>query len=128
MENQVNKFAKHYRILGILYIVYGIMNLLILTFAFYALDAILSMVEIEQEAVQIIRTIGFPVGIAFAILFILSVVAGLAINPRNQGSKIFMLILGCLFLFSFPFGTALGVYVLVTFISEHNQNNITAEK
>jgi hypothetical protein len=117
---QMEKFAKHYRLLGILYIVYGIINVFIITFGFYMLDAIFAIAEVEQEAIEIMRAVGWPIAIAIVIMAILSVLAGVIINVRKQGTKIFMLILGCLFLFNFPIGTALGVYTIVTYISEQN--------
>jgi hypothetical protein len=123
MIDSREKFAKHYRILGILYIVYGILNLLFITFSFYALDTIFRLTEVDQEAINIIHAIGYPIGIAVAILCILSVIAGATVNPKREGSKIFLLILGCLFVFSFPLGTALGVYAIITYVSEHNVKN-----
>lgn len=124
--NTEAKFVKHYRILGILFIVYGILNLLFITFAFYMMDTIFQLAEVEKEAVAIVHAIGYPIAIAIALICILSVIAGATVNPNRQGSKIFLLILGCLFLFSFPLGTALGVYTLVTYVSEHNVNNASS--
>lgn len=114
------QFVKHYKILGILYIVYGILNLLFITFSFYAIETVFRFAEVDAEAIQIVQAVGFPIAIAIAVLCILSVIAGATINPAKEGSKIFMLILGCLFIFSFPIGTALGIYTLVTYVSEHN--------
>ncbi|MFW5700058.1 MAG: hypothetical protein ACOCWM_00075 [Cyclobacteriaceae bacterium] len=124
MDNQKERFAKHYRVLGILYIVYGIINLLIITFSFYAVDTIFRLLEVDQEAITIIHAIGYPLGIAIAIICILLVLAGATVNPYREGSKIFILILGCLIVFSFPLGTILGVYAIVTYVSEHNEKPV----
>ncbi|MFY7919645.1 MAG: hypothetical protein ACOVOF_10025 [Chryseotalea sp.] len=106
----------HKRTLGILYIVSGTLTILgalainillsfILSFAFSEVD------PEEQRVLEFVQTIlsFLP---AFLILFFAlpTLIAAFGLLTKKSWGVTFALIVGCIKLFSFPIGTALGVY------------------
>ena len=106
----------HKRILSILFIVHGglqaIGMLAVSIFVSALLPFILS--EADPEAREIlewilpfVQFIGFGI---IAFFSIPSIVGGIALLNGKKWALTLLLILGCFKLFSFPFGTALGIY------------------
>jgi ABC-type glycerol-3-phosphate transport system permease component len=108
----------HKRTLGILYIVSGTLTILgalainilisfILSFAFSEVN------EDERRALELVQTIlaFLP---AFMILFFAlpTLMAAFGLLTKKSWGVTFALIVGCIKLFSFPIGTALGIYAI----------------
>jgi hypothetical protein len=113
---ETNQLNYHKRTLGILYIVAGTLTILgalvinilisfILSFAFSEVN------EEERRALELAQTIlsFLP---AFMILFFAlpTLIAAFGLLTKKSWGVTFALIVGCIKLFSFPIGTALGVY------------------
>lgn len=119
----------HKRTLGIIHLIYG----LLITVTFFFLGSIIAAVapfiteEIMKEAgdnaeavaemvISIIRGI-------FILLFVFSalpsIFAGIGLIREKSWGVVIGLIAGCISIFSFPFGTAIGVYSIYVFV----QNN-----
>jgi hypothetical protein len=111
----------HKKVLGILYIISAafialgllLMNAilnLVFSFAFNEID------PDEQRVVEFIMSIiqFLP---AFIILFycIPSLIAGIGLLARKSWATTLALIIGCFKLFSFPIGTAIGIYAIWIF-------------
>ena len=114
---------RHYRILSVLYIVYGIFNVLFSVLVYFILGRVFAFADVEPEVVEFVHAIGIPLAIAFVILSILSVIGGIAITQGKKWSKVLLLILGCFFLLNFPLGTIIGIYTIVVYVSDA-QNKI----
>ncbi len=108
----------HKRVLGILYVISGVMLMMFIVFMSLFMGTILTLVtqELDSGEAQILEMV---MGIlrfipAFIILFfsIPSVIAGIGLIYKQKWALILALILGCFKLFSFPIGTALGVYTI----------------
>ncbi|MCD6353923.1 MAG: hypothetical protein J7L95_00080, partial [Prolixibacteraceae bacterium] len=64
----------------------------------------------DQEAQFILSLIGKIVVVLIVILSIPGIIAGIGLLKRKEWARILTLIISALNLFSFPFGTAVGVY------------------
>jgi len=106
----------HKRVLAILFIVHGALQAIGMLFVSLFLSAFLPFIlsEADPEAREILEWI-LPfvqfIGLAIIALFsIPSIVGGIALLNGKKWALTLLLILGCFKLFSFPFGTALGIY------------------
>ena len=121
----------HKRILGILYIISGAVHILgwifisvLLSFLF---PLIFERANIEQEWILVwilpfIRTIAV---IAILLFSIPSIIGGWGILNHKKWALTLVLILGCFKLFSFPVGTALGVYTIWVYTENHRTTQHT---
>ncbi len=118
------------RLLAILFIVYGVLQAI----GMLVLSVFLSMLipflltEIDGDTQKILEWI-MPfvqfIVVAVIILFsIPSIIGGIALLNGKKWALTLLLILGCFKLFSFPFGTALGIYSIWVY-SENNKVQAT---
>src|SRR5690242_10530376 len=119
----------HKKVLGILYMVSGTLTI----FGMLILNAFLSVIfsfalqEVELEerrAVEMILSFVQYVP-AFVILFfsIPTLIAGIGLLTRKSWATLFALVMGCLKLFSFPIGTAIGIYSIWVYSEEQKLKN-----
>lgn len=106
----------HKRILGILYMISGILSVLgmLLLNAFLSVIFSFAMQEAnpdEQKAIEFALSIAQFAPVFVIVFFsIPTLIAAYGLLTRKSWATLFALIVGCLKLFSFPIGTALGVY------------------
>lgn len=108
----------HKKILGILYIITGLLTIL----AMMLLHAIFTMIYAfafaeadpdEQAVFQFIMAIGRYVQLfVFVAVGAPTVIAGIGLLMRQGWAMILALIVACFKLFAFPVGTAIGVYAI----------------
>lgn len=123
----------HKRTLGIIHIVYGSLigliflfaGVIIATFAPFITETILEEEGREGAAVfgvfaNIIRLV---ITLAFIFSALPSIIGGIGLLKQKSWGMIVTLIAGCISIFSFPAGTALGVYTLYVFIENNKQQN-----
>lgn len=115
----------HKRILGIIFIVSGILllfGMMILSMFFSLLIPWIAETAGSDEQwvfawlVPFIRAVGF-----FICLFIAlpSLIAGWGLLNNRPWAMILALIVGCLRLFSFPIGTIIGIYTIWVFVEDN---------
>jgi uncharacterized membrane protein len=122
------------RLLAILFIVYGVLQaigmLVLSVFLSFLISFLLPEVEGDGKEINeilewIIPFVQFIV-VAVIILFsIPSIIGGIALLNGKKWALTLLLILGCFKLFSFPFGTALGIFSIWVY-SENNKVQATA--
>jgi hypothetical protein len=101
---------KHRQVLGILYVVFGALLALgaVVVLAMFVFDAQSSS---EEERASALRGSGAVA--AFLLLLALpGLIGGIGLLRRRAWSKVLTLVGAVLNLFSFPIGTALGVYAI----------------
>ncbi len=108
----------HKKVLGILYVISAMLTIL----GMIMLNAILSIVfsfafnEVDPDERKIMELILSVVQYvpAFVILVfsIPTLIAGIGLLTKQGWATIFALIMGCLKLFNFPIGTAIGIYAI----------------
>lgn len=119
----------HNRILSIIYIISGAIQILIML----VISSIISMVIpfIMDEAgpegqwvfiwiVPFIRIIAVTIIILFSIP---SIIGGFGLLQNKKWALTLLLVLGCFKLFSFPIGTAIGVYTIWVYAETHKQKS-----
>jgi uncharacterized membrane protein (DUF2068 family) len=112
----MEQLDNHKRILGIVYLISGVLSV----FGMLLLNAFLSVIfsfALQEVNDEERRAVEFALSIAqyapvFVILFfsIPTLIAAYGLLTRKTWATLFALIVGCLKLFSFPIGTAMGVY------------------
>lgn len=123
----------HKRTLGILYIVYGSL----ITVAFIFIGSFISILfpfiseeiakDMGNDADEILFMVSSLIRTIFILLLIFSalpsVIAGIGLLQKKSWGVVIALIAGCVSIFSFPFGTAVGIYSIYVFIENNKYKN-----
>jgi len=118
----------HKRILAILYIISGSFQIL----AMIILSSVISIMipfimdeagpEAQWVFVWIVPFIRF-IAVGIIILFsIPSIIGGIGLLNHKKWALTLLLILGCFKLFSFPIGTAIGIYTIWVYSENHKHS------
>jgi hypothetical protein len=111
---------KHVRILGWLYIGMSSLSILFAILAFVGMTGLGLFASISGEdlmAFPIMMIIGFVAACIAGLLAVPGLIGGMGLLNQKSWARPLVLILGLLNLFSFPIGTALGVYTCWVLIS-----------
>ncbi|UCE17702.1 MAG: hypothetical protein JSV84_12565 [Gemmatimonadota bacterium] len=114
----------HVKVVGILWIVWGAMGLIIGLFVASLLIGAGLIAKIEggePEALSILTIIATFITGLFLILSLPDIIVGIGILKHQQWGRILGFILAALNLLSIPFGTALGIYTLYVLLSPEGQ-------
>ena len=115
----------HKRILAILYIISGSLQILGMLFVSAFMSVIIPFVmdEAGPDAqwvfvwiVPFIRMLAIGIIIIFSIP---SIIGGIGLLNNKSWSLTLLLVLGCFKLFSFPIGTAIGIYTIWVYSEDH---------
>ncbi len=127
----------HKRIVGIVHIIYGtvtaIIFLLIGAFfdAFYPFIIEAIREDSGNEAATVFEAVRNLIKSVFYILLIFcalpSIIGGIGVLQKKNWGMIITLIAGCISIFSFPFGTAIGGYTIYVFIEDNKSKNDKTE-
>lgn len=119
----------HKRTLSIVHICYGSLFSVIFLLAgglFYAFFPFIETAIIEEEggdSTWIMPLLGTAVKAVLFFLFIFaalpSIIGGIATLQNKRWGMVFLMVAGCLSIFSFPFGTAIGAYTIYVFIEDN---------
>jgi ABC-type sulfate transport system permease component len=114
----------HKKALGILYIISACFTIL----GMLVLNAILSLVfafvfdEFDPEEKQLVELIlsivAYVPAVVITFIVLPTIIAGIGLLAKQQWAVILSLIVGCFKLFSFPIGTAIGVYAIWIFAED----------
>jgi len=108
----------HKRILGILYIISGAFQMILVFGLSMFISTILAFATAEIEPGKevifdfIASIFQFLPAIIIIFFSIPAIIAGIGLLYKQSWALVLALILGCFKLFSFPIGTALGVYTI----------------
>jgi hypothetical protein len=100
---------KHINVVAALQIGLSIFNLLISLLIYTVLRFAVAFVD-DANGATIVSLIADIIAIAFIIISIPGILAGLGLYKRKEWARILTLVLSIIEIFSFPFGTAIGVY------------------
>ncbi|MDO8930044.1 MAG: hypothetical protein Q7J86_06255 [Bacteroidota bacterium] len=100
---------KHINVVAALQIGLSIFNLLIALLIFTVLRFAVAFVD-DANGATIVSLIADIIAIAFIIISIPGILAGLGLYKRKEWARILTMILSVIEIFSFPFGTAIGIY------------------
>jgi hypothetical protein len=115
---EASRLDDHKKILGILYVITAFLTIMVMMviraifttiYAFAFNDA-----EPEEQAIfQLIMSIGAYVQVlVIGVVAVPTLIAGIGLLLRQSWAMIVSLIVACFKLFSFPIGTAIGIYAI----------------
>jgi hypothetical protein len=120
----MNALDSHKKVLGILFVVSATLTI----FGMLMLNAFLSVIftialdEVNSDDRKIMELVGtFAQYVPMFVIVFFSIptlIAGIGLLARKSWAMLFALIIGCLKLFSFPIGTAIGVYSIWIYSEE----------
>lgn len=100
---------KHINVVAALQIGLSIFNLLIALLIFTIFKLVIGFVD-DQNGEMVLSIIANVIAIAFIVLSVPGILAGLGLYKRQEWARILTLVLSVIEIFSFPFGTAIGIY------------------
>lgn len=99
----------HIDILGILFIILGVLGVAAGLFVFVVLSGA-GALSGEREAILVTGAVGTIIAAIVIAISAPSIIVGVGLRRRREWARIFALILAALHLLSFPLGTAVAVY------------------
>jgi hypothetical protein len=119
---------KHINIVAALQIGLSIFNLLIAFLIFTVIKLVGGFVD-DANATSILSIVADALAIIFIIISVPGILAGMGLYKRKEWARILTLILSIIEIFSFPFGTAIGIYSIWALIQPEtiaafNSNNL----
>jgi len=122
------KLDGHKKVLGILYVISAVLTITVMLL----LKAILSIVfsialdkaDPDDRMIidMILSLVQFLPYLIVIFISIPTLIAGIGLLTRQRWAPLFALIMGCFKLFSFPIGTAIGVYAIWIYSEDHKLN------
>lgn len=112
------------KVLGWLYIVLGILGVLAGAFVLVILLGVGTVVGVAEGGADgrmvtgIMSIVGVSVALFVTILSVPGIITGFGLLKFKSWARVLALILGILNLPGFPFGTVLGVYTLISLLTE----------
>lgn len=100
---------KHINIVAALQIGLSIFNLLIAFLVFTVLKLVGGFVD-DANGATILSLIADILAVIFIIISVPGILAGMGLYKKKEWARILTLILSVIEIFSFPFGTAIGIY------------------
>jgi hypothetical protein len=109
---------KHAQLIGILWIVYGVLSLLggiVVLVVLLSLSAIpdISYGDLGRSGPHVLRIIAVCFSSLLFVIGIPKIIGGLGLQKHREWARILVMILAFLSLLNIPLGTALGVYSIV---------------
>ena len=108
----------HIKIIGILWIVFGIFSLIGALFLFSLLFGVSLIPDMGEIAPGILRFVAIFIGGFLALLGIPKIVGGLGLLRQQEWARILILAVSFLSLINIPFGTALGIYSIIVLFNK----------
>ncbi len=116
----------HKRILAILYIISGALQIIGLLFVTLFMSFIIPFImeeagpDAEWVFVWLVPFIRIIAALVILFFSIPSIIGGVGLLNNKSWALMLLLVLGCFKLFSFPIGTAIGIYTIYVY-SENNK-------
>ena len=102
---------RHINILGVLYIVWGALGLVV-GLGVFMLLSLIGAVSGDQTALFVLTIVGVGIALLFLITSIPEIIAGIFLMKRKEWARILMIILAFFNLLNIPLGTILGAYTI----------------
>ena len=106
---------KHINVIAALQIGLSIFNLLIAFLIFTVLKLVGGFVD-DANGATVLSIIADILAIVFIIISVPGILAGMGLYKRKEWARILTLVLSFIEIFSFPIGTAIGIYSIWTLI------------
>jgi hypothetical protein len=107
----MEKMEKHVTVLGILYIAFSALGLLLAIIIFTAVVGG-GIISGDSEAMAITGIVGPAIALFFVLLSAPGLIGGIYLLKHRPWARILVLVLGFINLIEIPIGTALGIYTI----------------
>jgi hypothetical protein len=124
--------ATHVKAVGTLHVVFGVLGILasLAILLFYGgLATLIGFTDQSDDRFVAIPVLGVIFGIGAILVFLLSLpglIGGIGLLLGHNWARIVLIVVSCLELLKFPFGTALGVYSLWVLLNKDAERTLTA--
>jgi len=102
---------RHINVLGVLYIIWGSIGL-VLGIGTFLLLGMIGAVSGDETALFVLSIIGGGIALLFLVTSVPEIVAGVFLMKRKEWARILTIILGFFNLINIPLGTILGAYTI----------------
>jgi len=99
----------HVKLLGTFYIIIGVLGLVAAAILFTILVGA-GLISGDGEALAVTTIVGASLGGLLGLISLPGIICGIGLLQRRYWARVLVLVLGCINLFNFPLGTALGIY------------------
>jgi len=103
----------HVKIIGILWIIYGVFFLALACVALLFFFGVATIPNVEDIEPGALRIIGIIVSSFLGLIALPQIIGGLGLLATREWARILMLVISFISLPNVPFGTFLGVYTMV---------------
>ena len=107
----MDNMEKHVTVLGILYIAFSTLGLLLAIIIFTAVVGG-GIISGDSEAMAITGIVGPAIALFFVLLSAPGLIGGIYLLKHRPWARILVLVLGFINLIEIPIGTALGIYTI----------------
>jgi|SRR5579859_225231 len=125
IPRSINRVAHHIQILGILWIIYSVLDLtggIAIVLVAAIIFSPLSHIEgVGSQIPAFVQPFLIAVGMFLILKAALGIAAGIGLLQRQPWARILAMVLGVVALINVPFGLALGIYTLWTLFSPESQ-------
>ncbi len=119
MTPQAN-IDQHKRILGTLYVVFGLLNLVVVLMIVFITSSIIPIYVHEEEVLMIINIVKVAVITFTSVLSAPALIAGFGLLYKKEWAVTLAFIIGIIGLLGFPIWTFIGIYYIVVFVMTQN--------
>jgi hypothetical protein len=102
---------RHISVLGIIYIALGALGILAALLLFVGVTGE-GLFSENRETILITTSAGAAVTALLVLISIFAIIGGSGLLQRRSWARMLVIVLGCLYLLSFPLGTGVGIYTL----------------
>jgi len=119
MTPQAN-LDQHKRILGTLYVVFGLLNLVVVLMIVFIASSIIPIYVDEPDVLMTINIVKVAVITFTTVLSAPALVAGFGLLYKKEWAVTLAFIIGIIGLLGFPIWTFIGIYSIVVFVMTQN--------
>ncbi len=108
---QAHNMEEHVKVLGILYIAFSALGLILAFLAFVAITGG-GLISGDDTAITVTSIVGTSVAGILVLISAPGIIGGMGLLKKQSWARVLVLVLGIINLINIPFGTALGIYTI----------------
>ena len=113
----------HKKILGVTYIIWGILCVLGFVFASVLVAGVLPIFIQEEEFQMVSQFIPYILGFILLPIATFSIIGGVGVLNNKDWGLTILLVLGIMLLLCYPIGTIIGIYAILVYYDDHRKKN-----
>jgi len=113
----------HKKILGTVYIVWGVCSALFYFIGVIFIADFLPIIINEHKIIAFSKILPFVMGAIVLPVSVLSIIGGIGLLNNKSWALTLLFIIGCLLLLCYPLGTVVGIYTMLVFYDEYRKKD-----